>query len=213
MSATARKQGPISRSQSQALTREALLDAAEILILEQSIPGMSLRAVCTQAGFSQGASYSNFANREELLLAVMERNLEQKARSLEEMLSNCRNGDIDETLEAVVGWLDTISHRSTWARMAIELRLHATRDALFARKLEAAQTRVDQRFGSHIGGLVDRFGLTPRLPPEQIALALLMLWRGMALQASSAHPSARTAGDGLPVVFAVCLRGLLGVPQ
>ena len=94
MSATARKQGPISRSQSQALTREALLDAAEILILEQSIPGMSLRAVCTQAGFSQGASYSNFANREELLLAVMERNLEQKARSLEEMLSNCRNGDI-----------------------------------------------------------------------------------------------------------------------
>ena len=79
MSATARKQGPISRSQSQALTREALLDAAEILILEQSIPGMSLRAVCTQAGFSQGASYSNFANREELLLAVMERNLEQKA--------------------------------------------------------------------------------------------------------------------------------------
>ena len=101
--------------------------------------------------------------------------------------------------------LDIVGH--------IELRLHATRDALFARKLEAAQTRVDQRFGSHIGGLVDRFGLTPRLPPEQIALALLMLWRGMALQASSAHPSARTAGDGLPVVFAVCLRGLLGVPQ
>ena len=60
------------------ITREALLDAAEILILEQSIPGMSLRAVCTQAGFSQGASYSNFANREELLLAVMERWLRRR---------------------------------------------------------------------------------------------------------------------------------------
>ncbi|HOB13879.1 MAG TPA: helix-turn-helix domain-containing protein, partial [Novosphingobium sp.] len=76
---------PLSREDSQAATRTALLDAAEELILESSMPGLSLRAVCTRAGFTQGAFYSNFASREELLLAVMERNLEERVRTFGEM--------------------------------------------------------------------------------------------------------------------------------
>lgn len=84
MSQAQRHARPLNRSESQVRTRAALLDAAEALIVEHSIPALSLRAVCTRAGYTQGAFYSNFADREELLLEVMERNLEQKAASLEQ---------------------------------------------------------------------------------------------------------------------------------
>ncbi|WP_172675106.1 TetR/AcrR family transcriptional regulator, partial [Stenotrophomonas pictorum] len=87
MSQAQRHARPLNRSESQVRTRAALLDAAEALIVEHSIPALSLRAVCTRAGYTQGAFYSNFADREELLLEVMERNLEQKAASLEQMLA------------------------------------------------------------------------------------------------------------------------------
>ena len=98
MSQAQRHARPLNRSESQARTRAALLDAAEALIVEHSIPALSLRAVCTRAGYTQGAFYSNFADREELLLEVMERNLEQKAASLEQMLATCGDAGLDGTL-------------------------------------------------------------------------------------------------------------------
>lgn len=207
MSQAQRHARPLNRSESQARTRAALLDAAEALIVEHSIPALSLRAVCTRAGYTQGAFYSNFADREELLLEVMERNLEQKAASLEQMLATCGDAGLDGTLACILNWLDTIHHRGEWARIAMELRLHAARDAAFSSKLAAAQARIDQRFGAHIAGVAKRFGLKPVLPAEQIAQALLLLWQALALQ---------PAGEGLrkgprEVAFYTCLRALLGV--
>ncbi|MBG7012150.1 TetR/AcrR family transcriptional regulator [Pseudomonas aeruginosa] len=121
MSQAQRHARPLNRSESQVRTRAALLDAAEALIVEHSIPALSLRAVCTRAGYTQGAFYSNFADREELLLEVMERNLEQKAASLEQMLATCGDAGLDGTLACILDWLDTIHHRGEWARIAMEL--------------------------------------------------------------------------------------------
>ncbi|MEW2850364.1 TetR family transcriptional regulator [Stenotrophomonas maltophilia] len=118
MSQAQRHARPLNRSESQVRTRAALLDAAEALIVEHSIPALSLRAVCTRAGYTQGAFYSNFADREELLLEVMERNLEQKAASLEQMLATCGDAGLDGTLACILDWLDTIHHRGEWARIA-----------------------------------------------------------------------------------------------
>ncbi|WP_143276144.1 MULTISPECIES: hypothetical protein [Brevundimonas] len=53
MSQAQRHARPLNRSESQARTRAALLDAAEALIVEHSIPALSLRAVCTRAGYTQ----------------------------------------------------------------------------------------------------------------------------------------------------------------
>jgi hypothetical protein len=118
---------PLSREDSQAATRTALLDAAEELILESSMPGLSLRAVCTRAGFTQGAFYSSFASRE-LLLAVMERNLEERVRTFGEMTLDYHAMTLDQTIAQIGEWLATVSDRREWAQMAIELRLEAVRN-------------------------------------------------------------------------------------
>lgn len=199
---------PLSREDSQAATRTALLDAAEELILESSMPGLSLRAVCTRAGFTQGAFYSNFASREELLLAVMERNLEERVRTFGEMTLDYHAMTFDQTIAQIGEWLATVSDRREWAQMAIELRLEAVRNPAFARAVTAAEQRIDLLFAERIDDLVAHYGLTPLFRSTEIVEALLVLWRGLALRDEG-------GGSSLPAaeIFITCMRAMLGQPQ
>lgn len=71
-----------SREESKQKTREALLDAATVLIGEQGLDGPSLDAICERAGFTRGAFYVHFPDREALVAAVMERAAAELLRSL-----------------------------------------------------------------------------------------------------------------------------------
>ncbi|MCB9675291.1 MAG: TetR/AcrR family transcriptional regulator [Alphaproteobacteria bacterium] len=53
--------------------REALLDAAECMIVESGVAGLSLRQVAKHAGVSQAAPYHHFASKEALLAEVARR--------------------------------------------------------------------------------------------------------------------------------------------
>jgi AcrR family transcriptional regulator len=57
-------------------TREALLQAAIAEFAEKGLDLPSLDAICARAGFTRGAFYVHFRDREELLGAVMERVLD-----------------------------------------------------------------------------------------------------------------------------------------
>ncbi len=61
------------REESKQRTREALVEAATELIGEQGLDGPSLDAICERAGYTRGAFYVHFADREALVEAVMER--------------------------------------------------------------------------------------------------------------------------------------------
>ncbi|MGI9377566.1 MAG: TetR/AcrR family transcriptional regulator [Tsuneonella suprasediminis] len=199
---------PLRREYSQAATRTALLEAAETLILESSMPGLSLRAVCTRAGFTQGAFYSNFASREDLLLAVMERNLEERVRTFGEMTLDYRAMTFDQTMARIGEWLATVSDRREWAQMAIELRLEAVRNPALAHAIAVAEQRIDGLFAERIDDLVAHFGLTPRFRSTEIVETLLVLWRDLALRDDDDNTS-------LPVadIFITCMRAMLGRPE
>lgn len=62
----------IAREANKARTREALLVAAERLFAERGLD-TSLDEICAEAGYTRGAFYVHFADRDELLSAVMHR--------------------------------------------------------------------------------------------------------------------------------------------
>jgi AcrR family transcriptional regulator len=62
-----------SREETKQRTRVALVDAAIALIGEQGLDAPSLDAICARAGFTRGAFYVHFHDRDALLQAVMER--------------------------------------------------------------------------------------------------------------------------------------------
>lgn len=70
MAKKARKKVP--RAERAAETREALVRAAAQEMAEKGIEHASLNAICDRAGFTRGAFYVHFKDRDDLLAAVVE---------------------------------------------------------------------------------------------------------------------------------------------
>lgn len=64
---------PVSREASKQQTREALVTAALELFAEDGLDAPSLDAICDRAGYTRGAFYVHFPDRDALLVAVMEK--------------------------------------------------------------------------------------------------------------------------------------------
>src|SRR6266545_6764537 len=61
------------REQAKQETREALILAALSEFSERGLSAPSLDAICARAGYTRGAFYVHFADRDELIAAVMEK--------------------------------------------------------------------------------------------------------------------------------------------
>lgn len=66
----------LSRAEQQQLTRARLLAAAAEVFAEHGFGGASLDAIATRAGYTRGAVYSNFADKAEILIALIDREAE-----------------------------------------------------------------------------------------------------------------------------------------
>jgi TetR/AcrR family transcriptional repressor of nem operon len=62
-----------AREQAKQETREALLEAALEEFAERGLDAPSLDAICARAGYTRGAFYVHFADRDELVASAMER--------------------------------------------------------------------------------------------------------------------------------------------
>src|SRR6476646_8049035 len=74
----------LTREQSRANTRERVLTAARSVFANRGFHGASVEEIASEAGFSTGALYSNFDGKEDLFLVLMEREIEEHAREIEE---------------------------------------------------------------------------------------------------------------------------------
>src|SRR5512134_93741 len=54
-------------------TRERVLDAARDVFAERGVFGGTVEEICARAGFTRGAFYSNFADKDEVLRALIAR--------------------------------------------------------------------------------------------------------------------------------------------
>ncbi|HXI08228.1 MAG: TetR/AcrR family transcriptional regulator [Bradyrhizobium sp.] len=61
-------------------TRDKLFEAAARVFEEQGINAASIEAIAAAAGFTRGAFYSNFASKDELIVAMLEDHVEQTIR-------------------------------------------------------------------------------------------------------------------------------------
>src|SRR5579863_4544438 len=76
----------MTREESRAHTRELVLDSASVIFRRDGFHQASIDEIAEQAGFSRGAVYSNFANKEEFFLALHDREAQRRMQLITERL-------------------------------------------------------------------------------------------------------------------------------
>lgn len=150
--------GPPTRRERQAMTRERLLDVAAEELVANGYMGTSLDRVAELAGFSKGAVYSNFANKEELVLEVLDRHFLHRLDILQERLLAAPE-NIEGRVEAFTGWWEEMVSHESWGVLILEFA-SATRDRPAIQDELAARERKIIGFTTMLVNTeVERFGI------------------------------------------------------
>ncbi len=161
-------------------TRQILLDAAEEVFARKGLTGAALEEIADAAGFTRGAIYSQFGDKEKLFLAVVDR---QRQRFLdgfaEVMMSFDRLRDVD--VDAFADRWRQMSSGPDRAALGYELTLFLLRNP-DARERVAAQRRETIRaLGEFIGKNVARIGGILNIEAETLARVVLAANDGITL--------------------------------
>jgi TetR/AcrR family transcriptional repressor of nem operon len=129
-----------SREVSKQETREALIAAALTEFAAHGIDAPSLDAICARAGYTRGAFYVHFRDREELMAAVVERVM---GGFLEAIIA--RGEEAHELAQTIERFADAVAHTLGGPRSGRALVLPLPEGVPFARVLEAITRRPELR--------------------------------------------------------------------
>lgn len=196
-------------------TRQAILDAAELVFLAQGVARTSLADIAQRAGVTRGAVYWHFKDKDDLLLAMRER----VDRPVWEWLGSRRQTDGDDPLRMlheacleVLRRLDTDEHyRNVHAIFLTRYEMAGPQAAGLTRQMQLEShelTQLTDDFERARGLGLLREDMSPRLA----ALSLFAMMHGIYLSWLRA-PSRFSLADEAPAMVAHFFDGLRAPPR
>ena len=192
----------LTREESQIRTREQLLNTAQSLFVVSGYGGTSIRDIADQAGYPQGAFYSNFSSKEDVLLELLRRHMTAEATQLFHVLHREQKTP-EQMLTELDAWACSLNRDMDWSMLSIELQLHANRSPSFAAEYQTVWDAHRAELGRVITTLFEKLGRLPPAPTDELAAAFMALAHGLALQRTGMRPD---PSGNLIMVF---LRGLI----
>ncbi|MEU3609355.1 TetR/AcrR family transcriptional regulator [Streptomyces sp. NPDC035033] len=152
-------------------TNERLLDAAEKAFAQHGFHGVSIGELCSRAGYTTGAFYSNYASKDELFLALFTRHSEAVLKQLKEAADQALASE--DPLATFIELASVVDEETqTWFLISTEFTLYAIRNPEVAEVL----ARHDAAIRSAIAELVTPL-LATASPSGAAATDLDMLLR------------------------------------
>jgi AcrR family transcriptional regulator len=171
----------LTREQSKALTRERLLGAARTVFAGRGFHGASVEEIAAEAGYSTGALYSNFDGKEALFLALLDREIDEHAREIEEAVHE-RTSIAERAQGGADRWMAMIEREPELQLLFMEFWAYAGRDPKVRRQVAASFARARQVLTRLIADGARDFELELELPAEQLAVAIDAFADGIARQ-------------------------------
>jgi AcrR family transcriptional regulator len=197
----------MNRAQKRAANQTRLLEAAQRVFTERGYDGASVSEIAAESGLSNGALYYNFANKQELFLALMDERIAALTSQLETVFSAKESGRSD-TAQDVRRMLsadpNAPRNRQEWT-LFFEFLAQATRDPVLRRSFRARIRDLRSALTATVSRRAEEEHAGLSLPPEQVAIAIQALGWGLAAQ-RLIDPAA--VDDVLGRLLVALLRGL-----
>ncbi|MEM7092404.1 MAG: TetR/AcrR family transcriptional regulator [Actinomycetota bacterium] len=161
-------------------TRERLLAASAKVFAERGIAATSIEDICDEAGFSRGAFYSNFANKDDLVLELLEEHLAENESEIERLYEQT------ESPEAFLLAMESDDRRRTAAlgaynMLGMELTLYALRDPANRPRLVEHQHRLREMNREVIDRIAEQVGRPHPMPVEDVVTLVRAFDDGLSL--------------------------------
>jgi AcrR family transcriptional regulator len=164
-------------------TREQVLAAAAKVFAQRGFHGTSLDAVAEEAGFSRGAVYYNFADKEELFLDLLDRRCAERAQDLREVFGDTPEDDVAATSRqaqlAADHALDAMTGDPEWRALYLEFLAHAARDTAFRRRFSKRSAEMRSALEEVVVERTQPVADALDMQPEQLAVVIDALGTGL----------------------------------
>ena len=163
-----------------------LIEAAETLFIRKGFDDTSVDEITEMAGYSRGAFYSNFEDKDEVFLAVIDRHWFSAPTALDNIVQQV--SEPASLAAAVREW-----YSNHWrVKESMALQIEFSRRAMKQRSVKKRLAELRREELANVTGYVTHwFGATDRASaerPEVVALALLAAARGLAILATHSEP-------------------------
>jgi AcrR family transcriptional regulator len=171
---------PLTPERRRQQTRDHLLAAAAEVFAERGFHGASLDEVAAVAGFTKGAVYSNFKNKEDLFLALFKANYDREMDALRATLTDSEAPPEARISDFVSLIRDqTRQSGSNFTLLYQEFWLYAARNPEVREQL----IRIDDEGARALAEILrsenERVGVEPLKSPVQTARLVEILFRGI----------------------------------
>ncbi|HEY3335802.1 MAG TPA: TetR/AcrR family transcriptional regulator [Candidatus Limnocylindrales bacterium] len=162
------------RSARREATRTRVLDAARIVFAEKGVIGATIEDICEQAGFTRGAVYSNFADKDAIVEEVMEREhqalLDHITGSIELVEAEVASaGSLEAAVSSLVNRIvRTIPLDRQVTLIATELEIMAVRRPDLSGSFLAVNNAFRERLAAFLVAAMARVGREPVVDPLDI---------------------------------------------
>jgi AcrR family transcriptional regulator len=172
---------PLTQERRRQQTREHLLAAAAQVFAERGYHGATLDEVARVAGFTKGAVYSNFKNKDDLFLALFKANYEREMAQIVATLESSTVPAVDRLSDFVALIQEGSNQPPNSALLYLEFWLYAARNADARARLAAIDDEAVRSLAALLRAERAHEGIEPLEDPERVARVIEMLFRGIGL--------------------------------
>ena len=167
----------LTRRESRDATRARLIAAAEKIFIRFGFDASSVERIAEAAGFSRGAFYSNFRDKDELFIAVLNKRRLAISSALGEIVR--REPNIAKRLQAVRDWYVNQEQQKQWIILETEFTLRAIRNRAVKVRLAELRRQELETYSALVAQHFSQTGRPAMDRPGTIALSLMAIVQGL----------------------------------
>jgi TetR/AcrR family transcriptional regulator, transcriptional repressor of aconitase len=181
-----KKRRRLTRRESKKVTYMRLIEAAERLFIRKGFDDASVGEISETAGYSRGAFYSNFDDKEQVFLAVIDRRRPQVLKALDDIFQQI--SEPAERIAAVREWFSYQWRLKDFMALRMEFSRRAMRDRSARKHLAELSRQELETYAASVGRYVGTTDGIPADRPEIVALVLLAVAHGLGSLAIGTEP-------------------------
>jgi len=200
----------LTRKEKQAHTRNCLMKSAAKVFARRGLQQASIDEVAGEAGYTKGAFYANFKNKEELFLAMLDERFAKRLEEIDRVLESGASVQ-DQARQAGQDFTDYLRTDPEWSRLFFEFAVQAMRDEDFRQELVARHRTIRTRIAAAFEAHKETVGGELPIPAEHAAMMTYAMADGFAL-AQILEPE-DVPGDMFATMLAIFFTGLATLTQ